>query len=272
VKLVMFTHKERTRIGIVQDERVSMASWGDGMLSIIRRGVKPAPTSEHYPLDEVEFGAPLKPGKIIGVARNYTEHAAELGNEAPEQPMLFGKFSTSVIGTGEAITWKKSLTDQVDWEGELAIIIGRHARDVREEDAMRHVYGYTIANDVTARDLQSSDGQWLRAKGMDTFCPLGPCLVTRDEIDDPHKLTIKTSVNGDVMQNGSTGDMIFKVPQLVAFCSQAFLLEPGDVILTGTPAGVGKAQDPPRYLQDGDEVSVSIDGIGTLTNTCRVSD
>jgi 2-keto-4-pentenoate hydratase/2-oxohepta-3-ene-1,7-dioic acid hydratase in catechol pathway len=271
VKLITFTHKDRTRIGIIEEDRVYMASWGDEMLSIIRRGVTPARTSEHFPLEEITYHAPIKPGKIIGVGRNYADHAAEMGNDAPKTPLLFAKLHTSVIGTGDTITWNEAITSEVDWEGELAVIIGRRARNVADADAYRHIHSYTVANDISARDLQKSDNQWVRAKGLDTFCPLGPVLITRDEIADPHALTIKTTVNGEEVQNASTGEMIFKVPQLIAFCSAAFTLEPGDVILTGTPAGVGSGMKPPRYLKDGDEVSITIDGIGTLTNTCKVT-
>jgi 2-keto-4-pentenoate hydratase/2-oxohepta-3-ene-1,7-dioic acid hydratase in catechol pathway len=184
--------------------------------------------------------------------------------------LLFAKLNTSVIGDGDMITWSESITTQVDWEGELGVVIGRTARNVREADAYNHIYGYTVGNDVSARDLQSNDGQWIRAKGLDTFGPLGPCLVTRDEIADPHQLTIMTSVNGEQLQYASTGLMLYKIPQLIAYCSRAFTLQPGDVILKGTPAGVGKGMKPPRFLKDGDEVSVTIDGIGTITNRCQI--
>lgn len=271
MKLVTFKYQqERARMGVVEGGRVYGVSWPDTMIEVINRGITPSLTSEHYALDEVALLPPVRPGKIIAVGRNYAEHAAELGNELPQRPLLFSKYATSTVGHGAAIVWQAAVTQQVDWEGELAVVIGRPARHVSEAQAYEHVFGYTIANDVSARDLQSSEGQWTRAKAMDTFCPLGPHIVTRDEIADPHNLRITTEVSGQRMQDGHTGDMIFSIPYLIAYCSQAFTLEPGDVLLTGTPAGVGRAMQPPRFLQDGDIVSVSIEGIGTLTNPCRV--
>ncbi len=266
MKLMKFLHNGRVRVGdLVGDEVVQLAIQ-DGMEAVLRRGITPAHTSERFPVDEVEILAPHRPGKIVAVGRNYAKHAAELDNDVPEKPLLFAKMVSSVIGDGETITYDPEITSQVDWEGELAVVIGRRASRVSEEDALDHVFGYTIANDISARDLQSAEPQWLRAKGLDTFCPLGPVIVTKSEIEDPQALTVVTSVNDDEMQNGSTGDMIFKVAYLVHYISHAFTLEPGDLILTGTPDGVGKAQDPPRFLQDGDSVTVNIDGIGTITN------
>ena len=214
--------------------------------------------------------APLIPGKIIAIGRNYAEHAAETGSALPEKPLIFAKFPSAVMATGEPIRWRKSITDQVDWEVELAVVIGQRAKDVTEEDALNHVYGYCVANDVSARDLQSGDGQWTRAKGLDTFCPLGPYLVTRDEIAEPNNLALKTTVNGEVMQDSNTKDMVFKVPALIAYCSRMFTLEPGDIILTGTPSGVGLGMTPPRFLADGDVVTVSVEGIGEISNPCKV--
>lgn len=216
--------------------------------------------------------APLRPGKMLCVGRNYAEHAAELGNSLPDKPLIFAKYPTSVIGAGEAIRWRTEITNEVDWEGELAVVIGHEARQVTEAEALNYVFGYTVANDISARDLQATEGQWVRAKAQDTFCPLGVVVVTRDEIPDPHNLAISTRVNDEVMQDGNTSDMFFKVPYLVAYLSQTFTLEPGDIILTGTPSGVGKGMKPPRYLRDGDTVSVTIEGIGTLTNVCRVDE
>ncbi len=214
--------------------------------------------------------APIKPGKLLCVGRNYAEHAAELNNPLPKKPLIFSKFPSCIIANGDTIQWHSSITQQVDWEGELVVVIGKTAKNIREEDAYEHIFGYTIANDVSARDLQDNDGQWTRAKGMDTFCPLGPSIVSKDDIPDPHALKIKTTVNGETMQDGNTSDMIFKVPFLVAYLSQTFTLEPGDLILTGTPSGVGKGMKPPRFLQSGDSVSVMIAGIGLLTNGCEV--
>lgn len=214
--------------------------------------------------------APIEPSKIFCVGRNYAEHAAELSNDLPTSPLIFSKYPTCVIASEANIQWHTDITQKVDWEGELVIVIGKTAKNVKEEDAYEHIFGYTVANDVSARDLQDSESQWVRAKGQDTFCPLGPAIVTKDEIPDPHNLQIVTKVNGETMQNGNTKDLIFSIPYLVAYLSRTFTLLPGDLILTGTPAGVGKAMKPPRFLKDGDVVSVTIDGIGTISNTCEI--
>jgi 5-carboxymethyl-2-hydroxymuconate isomerase len=186
--------------------------------------------------------------------------------DRPERPLVFAKLRTSVIGPDEAIRIPSALTDQVDWEVELAAVIGTRMRRVAAEDALAGVLGYTIANDVSARDLQFSDGQWVRAKSLDGFCPLGPVVVSADEIGDPQRLALKTVVNGETMQDSSTEEMLFGVAELIEFCSRSFTLEPGDVILTGTPWGCGEFMDPRRSLQPGDEVEVSIEAIGSLAN------
>jgi 2-keto-4-pentenoate hydratase/2-oxohepta-3-ene-1,7-dioic acid hydratase in catechol pathway len=188
----------------------------------------------------------------------------------PAAPLIFAKFGSCVIGDGDPVVWKKSITDQVDWEGELAVVIGKRAKDITAEQASAHIFGYTIANDISARDLQNSESQWARAKGMDTFCPLGPVIVTRDEVSDPQALRIVTKIGDEVMQDASTADMVHGVYALVAYLSQTFTLDAGDLILTGTPAGVGMGMNPQRYLKDGEVVSVTIDPIGTLSNPCKV--
>ncbi len=213
-------------------------------------------TGERHPVGEVRLVAPLLPTKIIAIGRNYAAHAAEFGNEPPEEPLMFLKPSSSVIGPGEGIVYPKKLSERVDFEGELAVVIGRLCRDVPAERAHEVIFGYTCANDVTARDLQKKDGQWSRAKGFDSFCPLGPWIQT--ELD-PADLAITTSVNGDLRQSARTSLLIHDIPKLIAHVSEVMTLIPGDVILTGTPEGVGP-------LQVGDEVSVGIEGIGTLTN------
>ena len=213
------------------------------------------PDGRVLPLADVRLVAPVLPSKIVAVAKNYADHAREMGGEVPAAPMIFLKPSTSVIGPGEpiALPWQ---SEQVEHEAELAVVIGRLCRDVPEERVAEVVLGYTCANDVTARDLQRTDGQWGRAKGFDTFCPLGPWIETDLDTDDA---AITCRVDGDVRQSGSTGDMVRDVAELVSWVSSVMTLLPGDVILTGTPAGVGP-------LRAGDEVSVTIDGIGTLTN------
>jgi 2-keto-4-pentenoate hydratase/2-oxohepta-3-ene-1,7-dioic acid hydratase in catechol pathway len=210
-----------------------------------------------------------RPGKVVAIGLNYFAHAAEQKVEAPKAPLIFAKFPTAVIGPGEAISWDPALTAQVDFEAELAVVIGRRARHVGVAEALDYVLGYTCANDVSARDLQFGDRQWVRGKSLDTFCPLGPVLVTTDEIPDPGTLDIASDVSGVRMQSSNTADLIFSVAAIVAHCAQAFTLEPGDVILTGTPSGVGVFRDPPRFLHDGDEVAVEIEGIGRLVNPCR---
>jgi 2-keto-4-pentenoate hydratase/2-oxohepta-3-ene-1,7-dioic acid hydratase in catechol pathway len=214
--------------------------------------------------------APMpRPGKIIAVGLNYHAHAAEGGAAIPTVPMLFAKFPTAVVGDGARVEWDPALTEAVDLEAELGVVIGRTARRVSEETALDHVLGYTCINDVSARDLQFSDKQFVRAKSLDTFCPMGPALVTADEIPDPGVLAVRSYLNGRLMQDGHTSDLIFSVAHLVAFCSRAFTLEPGDVIATGTPAGVGWYRDPKVTLHDGDVMCVEIERIGRLENTCH---
>ena len=222
------------------------------------------------PLDALTLLAPVpRPGKVVAIGINYHAHAAEQHVDPPDDPLIFAKFPTSVVGPEAAIRWDPGLTAEVDFEGELACVIGRRARNVSEAAALDHVLGYTCGNDVSARDLQFGDRQWVRGKSLDTFCPLGPWVVTRDEIPDPQALRIRTTVSGETLQDGSTSDMIFSVARIVAHASQAFTLEAGDVIMTGTPSGVGVWRDPKRFLHDGDVVEVEIDGIGTLRNSCR---
>jgi 2-keto-4-pentenoate hydratase/2-oxohepta-3-ene-1,7-dioic acid hydratase in catechol pathway len=215
--------------------------------------------------------APLpRPGKIVAIGRNYREHAAEEGVEPPVAPLVFAKWPSAVIGPGADIRWDPALTGQVDYEAELAVVIGRRARRVSTTDALDHVLGYTCLNDVSARDLQLGDGQWVRGKSLDSFCPMGPAIVTADEIADPQNLAIRCLVNDEVLQEANTSEMYFTVAEIVSHCSQAFTLEPGDVIATGTPSGVGAFRSPPRFLADGDRVVVEIDGIGRLENVCRL--
>ncbi|WP_431841379.1 fumarylacetoacetate hydrolase family protein [Calidifontibacter indicus] len=207
-------------------------------------------------VDEVRLLAPVIPrSKVIGIGRNYAEHAREMNNEVPEEPMMFLIPNTAVIGPDDPVVMPPQ-SERVDYEGELAVIIGRMCRDVSAEDAAKSIFGYTCANDVTARDLQKKDGQWARAKGFDTFCPLGPWIETDLDTSD---LRLRTLVDGDVVQDGTTADMVHDIPKLISYASQAFTLLPGDVILTGTPEGVGP-------VQPGQRVSVEVQEIGTLTN------
>jgi 2-keto-4-pentenoate hydratase/2-oxohepta-3-ene-1,7-dioic acid hydratase in catechol pathway len=214
-------------------------------------------TGATFPLDDVRLLAPVLPSKVVAVGRNYAEHAREMGGEPPAEPVLFLKPSTAVVGHGDPIAYPVKLTQRVDYEGELAVIIGRLCREVPAAQAAEVIFGYTCANDVTARDLQARDGQWTRAKGFDTFCPLGPWIETDA---DPADLQLTTEVNGEVRQQARTSQLLYDVPALVEFVSTVMTLLPGDVLLTGTPAGVGP-------LEDGDEVSVTIENVGSLRNT-----
>ncbi len=206
-----------------------------------------------------------RPGKIVAIGLNYLDHIRESGAAVPETPLVFAKFPSSVIGDGDAIVIPP-VTERVDWEVELAVIIGERATRVAKEDALGHVSGYTVANDVSARDLQFADGQWVRGKSLDTFCPLGPRVVPAAEIPDPQQLRLICRVNGEVMQDATTDLMVFDVATLISHCSHSFTLEPGDVILTGTPWGCGEFMDPKRSLKDGDVVECEIEGIGVLRN------
>ena len=206
-----------------------------------------------------------RPGKIVCVGLNYHDHAEEGGQELPKAPLLFAKWPNTLIGDGEPIVLPEE-SEQVDYEAELGVVIGTTAKHVSERDALDVVEGYICVNDVTARDLQFGDGQWTRGKSPDTFCPVGPRLVPREEIEDPQALASRCVLNGETMQDSSTSQMIFSVAEIIAYVTRVITLEPGDLIATGTPAGVGVFRDPKVLLQEGDEVSVVIEGLGTLTN------
>jgi 2-keto-4-pentenoate hydratase/2-oxohepta-3-ene-1,7-dioic acid hydratase in catechol pathway len=224
------------------------------------------PTAEPIPLAELELLAPVpRPGKIICIGLNYRDHAKEAELDIPEQPILFAKFANSVIGPGARVEIPPDAA-QVDYEAELAVVVGRRARRVPVANALDYIAGYTCCNDVSARDLQLAVSQWTRGKAIDTFFPMGPILCTREEIPDPQALGIRCTVNGELRQSSSTSQMIFGVAELIAFLSRTITLEPGDVIATGTPPGVGMALDPPRWLSPGDEVAVEIDGVGLLVS------
>jgi 2-keto-4-pentenoate hydratase/2-oxohepta-3-ene-1,7-dioic acid hydratase in catechol pathway len=206
-----------------------------------------------------------RPGKIVCVGLNYLDHAQEGGMELPKAPLLFAKWPNTLIGDGDAIVLPPE-AKEVDYEAELGVVIGTTAKRVSEADALDHVEGYICLNDVSARDMQFGDGQWTRGKSLDTFCPVGPRLVSREEIADPQQLGIRCILNGEALQDSSTAQMIFSVAEIIAYVSQVITLEPGDLIATGTPAGVGVFRDPKVLLKDGDEVAIEIDGVGTLTN------
>ena len=209
-----------------------------------------------------------RPQKIICVGLNYSDHAAEQGTPAPEKPILFAKWPNTLIGPGEPIVIP-AITQKVDYEAELGVVIGSRTSRVSVENALEAVAGYVCVNDVSARDLQFSDSQWTRGKSPDTFCPVGPAVVPAAEIPDPQALRIRAVLNGQTMQDSTTANMIFGIAEIISFISQAITLEPGDLIATGTPAGVGAFRDPPVFLQPGDEITIEIQGIGSLTNPVR---
>ncbi|WP_436348594.1 fumarylacetoacetate hydrolase family protein [Natronorubrum sp. FCH18a] len=211
----------------------------------------------------------LNPEKIVCVGLNYRDHAEEGDNPIPDEPVLFSKFPTTVTGPESTIEWDPEFTEKVDYEAELVAVIGRETRRVSPEDALDHVAGYLVGNDVSARDLQHGDGQWVRGKSLDTFAPIGPELVTANEIDDPHDLEIWAEVNGERLQESTTANLIFGIDELVSFCSQAFTLNPGDLLFTGTPPGVGVYREPPVLLEDGDSVTIGVEELGELSNSCE---
>jgi 2-keto-4-pentenoate hydratase/2-oxohepta-3-ene-1,7-dioic acid hydratase in catechol pathway len=223
------------------------------------------------PLAEVRLCPPiLRPGKIVCLGLNYRDHAAESGAEVPSEPVVFCKAGTSVIATGEPIVLPE-VSNQVDYEVELAAIVGKRARKIPPSQAMEHVAGFTVLCDVSARDYQHDKpgGQWYLGKSFDTFCPMGPWLVTADEIPDPHDLDLSCEVSGETMQASNTSRVIFRIPQILAYLSEVFTLEPGDVVATGTPSGVGAARTPPRFLRSGDTVQCRVESVGVLQNQVR---
>ncbi len=223
-----------------------------------------------YPLDAIEFLPAVYPQKILAIGRNYVDHAIEGGAEPPKAPLIFNKLSNS-LSAHDAPIVLPTISSQVDYEAELAVIIGRNAKRVDEAAALDYVFGYTLINDVSARDLQFGDGQWTRGKGLDTFAPLGPFITTRDEIADVQSLNIEGRLNGEVMQSSNTAKMIFPVAYLISYLSQGIMLEPGDVIATGTPEGVGIFRDPPVLLKAGDVFEVTVEKLGTLGNSVSAS-
>ncbi|MGQ4871926.1 MAG: fumarylacetoacetate hydrolase family protein [Candidatus Thorarchaeota archaeon] len=216
--------------------------------------------------DKYTLAAPVpRPGKIIALGLNYRDHIEETGREVPKEPVIFAKFPSSVVGPDEEIPFPP-ITKRLDWEVELGVVIGKTCRAVSHKEALDYVAGYTIVNDLSARDLQKRDGQWVRAKSMDGMCPMGPAIVTVDELGDGSGLRMYTKVNGELKQDSNTSNLIMDVPHIVEYLSSAFTLEPGDVIATGTPSGVGFVRDPPEYLQPGDSIEMYIEKIGYLRN------
>ncbi len=255
--------------GHVRDLLVDDVSRGELLARHLDRPGKPG---TERALADVQLLAPVaRPGKILCIGLNYLDHCRESGMEPPKAPVLFAKFANAVIGPDAPIRYDASASSEVDFEVELVAVIGKRASRVSEDEALDYVAGYTIGNDVSARDAQFGDGQWVRGKTFDTFCPLGPWMVTADEIPDPQALTIRLWVDGVSYQDSNTEQMIFPVRHLVSYLSRFITLEPGDLIMTGTPWGVGFARKPPVYLVDGNVVRLEIEGIGELSNPVQVS-
>jgi 2,4-diketo-3-deoxy-L-fuconate hydrolase len=269
LKLVTYSAGDGApRVGHIEGGEVRSLG-GASLLEYIEHGrsADRQPGGEAVALEEARLHPPIaRPGKIVAIGLNYVDHAEETGQPIPEAPVVFGKYPNTIIGPGEPIRIPP-IAEQIDYEAELAVVIGRRARKVSESEALEYVFGYTNSNDVSARDLQFSEGgQWTRSKSIDTFCPTGPYVATRDEVPDPQNLYIRAILNGEVVQDGTTSKMIFSVAELVSFISQGMTLEPGDIIITGTPPGVGMARDPQLWMKPGDEVTIEIEGLGTLTN------
>ncbi len=286
MRLVTFTHKDATKPGLLTPRGVidlaaaglpagrhgdllEIARGGEAMLKKIHAIAKSGAAA--ISVDEVRLRAPIfEPSKIIGIGLNYIDHCREANLKVPSVPVLFAKFPNSVVGPDDDIVFSRRICSEVDYEVELGFVIGRRARNVSEKDGLKYVLGYSIVHDVSARDLQFREAnQWDHGKSLDTFTPWGPSIVTADEIPDPQVLDLRLLLNGQEMQKSNTKNMIFGVAKLVSFISEAITLEPGDLIVTGTPFGVGFSRKPPVYLKDGDECILEISGIGRLRNRVR---
>ncbi len=289
MRLLTFSVEGKTRPGALNGERVvdlasaglpagadgdllEIARGGDAALDRVRKALNDA-KAKSYALSEVKVLPPIRqPSKIIAVGLNYIDHCREANLPVPTEPVLFSKFPSSICGPYDDLSWPASVTKEVDYEVEMGVVIGKRARDVPEKDALIYVLGYTVVNDVSARDLQFAGAkQWDRGKSLDTFCPYGPYIVTRDEIPDPHVLGVRTILNGKEMQNSNTRNLIFNVPQIIAYATQGTTLLPGDLIPTGTPFGVGFSRKPPVFMQDGDECVCEVEKIGAIRNRIRLA-
>jgi len=280
MKLVTFRHNGHTHAGVVSGGKaISLKAAGYmDMLAVLQGGheamsrvvsfVHKAPAAATFALETVTLCAPIpKPPKILCMGLNYRDHAAEAKMEIPKVPILFAKYGNTVSGPGDKIVLPR-ISTKPDYEAELVFVIGKGGRHIKAENWREHVAGYMNANDVSARDFQMAVSQWTMGKNFDTFLPMGPWLVTADEVADPHNLAISATVNGEKLQNSNTRELIFKIPETIEFLSSVMTLEPGDVVLTGTPAGVGFAYKPPKWLKAGDEVVIEVEGLGQLRNQC----
>ncbi len=271
MKLAQFIDGKALRLGIIENRELLPLAFDGDFHAWLDADRPLTTTGPPRPLADLQLAAPVnRPGKIIAIGLNYVEHALEGNMKKPKEPLIFAKFPNSVTGPRSTITWSLQVTEKVDFEAELVAVVGRRCRDCRPEEALEQIFGYTCGNDVSARDLQFRDKQWVRGKSLDTFCPIGPWLVTGDELGDPQKLAIRSRLNGALMQESTTANMIFPVAELVSFLSRHFTLDPGDLIMTGTPSGVGVFREPPLFMADGDTIEIEIEKIGTLKNYCRV--
>ena len=283
MKLATIEKNGQKSLGIIEGDLVYLVSGTEmpaTMLELIRGGKEALGqvAEKHakrefksFLLAETHIRAPIdNPQKIMAIGHNYMDHIREQNAPVPTHPILFAKFPSSIIGPGETITWDENLTKQVDIEVELGVVIGRKIRRVSVDEALDYVFGYTVLTDVSARDLQYGDKQWVRGKSLDTFCPTGPVIVTSDEIPDPQNLQLSSHINDFVLQNSNTKEMIFTIAFLVSYLSQAFTLEPGDLIASGTPNGVGMYRNPQIFLKDGDIVTVEVEKIGKMINPAKV--
>lgn len=283
MRLASFVKAEKLAIGIVIDAQIANlteAGYPESMREFLEAGPETWQKAEAsvksgkvpmVSLASVRLLSPVpNPSKVVAIGLNYKDHAKEQGVALPAAPLVFAKFPSSVVGPFDNITWDPALTTQVDYEVELGVVIGKKARRISVEDALDFVFGYTVINDISARDLQFGDKQWVRGKSLDTFCPVGPVIVTTDEIPEPQNLAVRCLVNDKVMQISNTEQMVFGVRELVAYCSQAFTLQPGDLIATGTPGGVGVFRKPPIFLKDGDVIVTEVEHIGQIRNIVRL--
>jgi 2-keto-4-pentenoate hydratase/2-oxohepta-3-ene-1,7-dioic acid hydratase in catechol pathway len=283
MKIAVFSVQNEQHIGVVQDDQIisltalSADEFPPCTKTFIEQSDELRPRAEElieqrskknavFALSEVQIQAPIpQPEKIICVGLNYIDHCKETGMEPPASPVIFSKYANAIVGHNEAVEIPVN-SSEVDFEAELAIVMGKEAKRVTEEEANDYVFGYTILNDISARDLQFADGQWSRGKTADTFAPTGPVVVTHDEVGDPHNLDISLELNGEIMQDSNTSNLIFTVPKIISFLSQSMTLKPGDLIATGTPPGVGMGRNPKVWLKKGDRMDVTIEKIGTLSN------
>lgn len=280
MQFATFEHHGHTHAGVIADDTiVSLKTAGfDDLLAVIQGGTgafdkvrsfaPQAPQTARFQLSSVQLRAPIsRPPKILCMGLNYRDHAAEAKLEIPKYPVLFAKYNNTVIGPGENIVLPR-VSRKPDYEAEFTFVIGKGGRHIKGENWREHVFGYMNSNDVSARDYQMSVSQWTMGKNFDTFCPMGPWITSADEIPDPHNLDISLTLNGERMQHSNTRELIFKIPETIAYLSSVMTLEPGDVILTGTPSGVGFGRKPPRWLQPADELIVHVEGLGMLRNIC----